>query len=69
VSNYGVRVTFRIYHGYNTAAKPANITGTDLSTKQAIFAEYGSIDPGGQLDGTNHYASWLQRQYGATIEP
>jgi len=76
-AKYGVRPTFREYHGYNIAAKPANVSGTDLTVKQGVLNAYGqhdpniiqSNDPNNPYDPTMHYITWLSRQYGATLEP
>ena len=67
-----VRPTFRIYHGYNIANKPVNVSGTDYTNKVNVFDAYGGHDKVGvypTYDGLQHYINWLSRQYGATVEP
>jgi len=67
------RPTFRIYHGYNIANKPANVAGTDYTNKVNTFNAYAFYDYNAgtypDYDGVKHYITWLSRQYGAAIEP
>lgn len=55
------------YLGYQSANRPVNVTGSNLTSKNAAFFAYGAFDDGvcGSWSACqgNMYGDWLQRQY------